>query len=473
MKILELQRILANLSFILSKVLVIDDLGVTNSLKTNKKVLIDKVRQKINSGNEEVVIYGKNEINRDTRISSREIDLKNKLKKQKELQEQIQRLNNQKIINNLKKLIGMQEPAFNNSQKEKNPNVVRDFEGMSGGIEIDEPVIERSPYERPPQERLSTQFDRPPYEKPIIERTPPPPYDRSPPPSSYERTPPPPYDRSPQPLLFNLDTIPPQEYSPPPPSYSFQPNSTKKNDPYDFNSSPPNNNTEYSHTQHFVFDDFPGKNQTINDNISVLRNEEKANLLKAINNRKEYLRIKIGEVHTKKEKIAQQLGDYKAKIDEIVNRINSIKNNRDSLLTKMNMEKNHISNLTQNSKDIKDKENKLKALIRVTRNEIIRYKSLLENEKSKMDVLEKQYEVYDNTLRRYEGDINQEGNNLSKFTNDLSKYENDLKDLNSMFSLYSNKNNELNEELKRQGRLESNLQIEESKIDRNHIDDLI
>lgn len=458
MKRVGLQSILFFLYYIHSKVLVIDDLGVTNSLNSDKKELIDKVRKKIKSNNEEVVIYGKNALNRDTRISSTDIDLEKKKQKQEELQKQLQRINNQKIINSLRKLVGIPKTSEEDYPKDQPPERLRDppdnktrvfkLGDINNGIEIDEPVIERSS-----PGNSAGQYDFNDYL------------------GDFQNKRNTNIDQFPSPHLNYPYSFPTHQHADLGPSRDsplHQSPPTNTNLPY-------NDTQEFlsPHIQHLDFDSFNQPSQNTKDNISILKSQEKINLLKAINNRKEYLRIKIEEVHSKKEKISQQLGEYKSKIDEIISHINSIKNNRDSILTKMNMEKNHISNLSQNSKEIKDKEDKLRSLIRVTRNEIIRYKSLLENEKSKMDVLEKQYEVYENTLKKYNSEANQEGNNLSKFTNELCKYENDLKDLNDMFSIYNNKHIELNNELKRQAKLESNLEIEENKINRNHLDDLI
>jgi chromosome segregation ATPase len=125
-----------------------------------------------------------------------------------------------------------------------------------------------------------------------------------------------------------------------------------------------------------------------------------------------------------------------------------------------------------NSKEIKEKEGKLKDMIRSSRDQIIQYKSFLENEMAKLDVLEKQYEVYENTLKRYNDDCTEENNNLLKVKNDLAKYEKDLKDLNEIFSTFKCKHKNLNDEFNRQSKIESDLEMEKDKVNRNGLSGL-
>jgi DNA repair exonuclease SbcCD ATPase subunit len=196
-------------------------------------------------------------------------------------------------------------------------------------------------------------------------------------------------------------------------------------------------------------------------------------LYKAIANRKEYINIKLQEIKINKDKLQLEIRSYKEKVAELLVKIRRIQKTKDSIVRKIADNKNHIINLNKNSQKVAESKEQVFSLIRITRNEVLRYKNLLENETNKLGMLEKQYEVYEDTLKKYSEDIEQESNKLYRSSNELNKNTIDLENVESLYREYTEKNKQIEEDLMRYEKIADCLDTEEKKISRNQLSGLI
>ncbi|EEQ82764.1 hypothetical protein NCER_100482 [Vairimorpha ceranae BRL01] len=224
--------------------------------------------------------------------------------------------------------------------------------------------------------------------------------------------------------------------------------------------------------------DMPSSNNTspveqqMENRLAYAKLKEQNNLIKAIDNRKEYIKMKLQEIKANKDKLSLEMKSYKTKVKNILNQIKNIKKGKDALINQINTNKNHIKNLNKNSMQIIDKKEHVISLIRITKNEVQRYRNLLENETNKLEMLEKQYEVYEDTLKKYSDDIDTEAHKLNRSSAELNKNGIDLENLEELYKEYNQKNQQIEEELRRYEKIAMCLDTEEKKVMRNQLSGL-
>lgn len=235
-----------------------------------------------------------------------------------------------------------------------------------------------------------------------------------------------------------------------------------------------NQNNNLSSSSFDLFNNSSGINGGPYDSrLAYTKAKVEDNLYKAIDNRKEYINIKLQEIKINKDKLQLEIRSYKEKVAELLVKIRRIRKTKDSIERKMTDNKNHIINLNKNSQQVVDSKEQVFSLIRITRNEVLRYKNLLENETNKLSMLEKQYEVYEDTLKKYTEDIEQESNKLYRSSNELNKNSIDLENVESLYREYTEKNKQIEEDLRRYEKIADCLDTEEKKVSRNQLSGLV
>jgi hypothetical protein len=203
--------------------------------------------------------------------------------------------------------------------------------------------------------------------------------------------------------------------------------------------------------------------------LDLMRREQDS-MTGASRARESYIRLKISQSRQKEREIQTEIDRSQQHLDQAMEKLHELGRNKERILSKLHAERNHIRNLESNKKEVEMQRARTASLVRLARNELLKLTKIMDDQKSKLGVLEDEEQVFSDRIRKYDEDYEIEGRELQFDEARLGEVRRDIEELESIQANFKTRTNEFINQKNKEIALRNRLMLEKERLERNTID---
>jgi hypothetical protein len=201
-----------------------------------------------------------------------------------------------------------------------------------------------------------------------------------------------------------------------------------------------------------------------------LMRKEQDGMTGASRARESYIRLKISQSRLKEREIQTEVDKNQQHLDQTVEKLQEMEKTKERILSKLHSERNHIRNLESNKKEVEVQRARTASLVRLARNELLKLTKIIDDQKSKLGVLEDEEQVFSDRIKKYDEDYEMEGRELQFDEARLEEMRRDITELERIRTVFKARTNEFINQKNKEISLRSRLMLEKERLERNTID---
>lgn len=186
--------------------------------------------------------------------------------------------------------------------------------------------------------------------------------------------------------------------------------------------------------------------------------------------RKSVISLKMAQSKQKENMLQSSIDKISQEIDQVSEKIQDVQKSKDIMIAKLHTKRNHLRNLQINKKEVDIQRGRTLALIRISRNELLKLSKMIDDQKSKLALLEDEEKIFTDRIRKYDEEHDMGIRELQLEESRSEEIKRSIEELEKIYNMLKVKNNELLNQRNRESSIRNKLELEVERLDRNSID---
>ncbi|KAM0672716.1 hypothetical protein CWI42_110340 [Ordospora colligata] len=186
--------------------------------------------------------------------------------------------------------------------------------------------------------------------------------------------------------------------------------------------------------------------------------------------RKSVISLKMAQSKQKENMLQSSIDKISQEIDQVSEKIQDVQKSKDIMTAKLHTKRNHLRNLQINKKEVDIQRGRTLALIRISRNELLKLSKMIDDQKSKLALLEDEEKIFTDRIRKYDEEHDVGVRELQLEESRSEEIKRSIEELEKIYNMLKVKSNELLNQRNRESSIRNKLELEVERLDRNSID---
>ncbi|ADM12319.1 uncharacterized protein Eint_091930 [Encephalitozoon intestinalis ATCC 50506] len=186
--------------------------------------------------------------------------------------------------------------------------------------------------------------------------------------------------------------------------------------------------------------------------------------------KKSFIVLKMAQSKQKENMLQNSIDKLLQDIDQLTEKIQDTQKMKDNMMSRIHTKKNHLRNLQTNIKEVEIQRGRTLALIRLSRNELLKLSKMMDDQRSKLALLEDEEKIFSDRIKKYDEEYDIGNRELQLDETRTQEIKKNIEELERMYNILKIRNNELLNERNKESALRNRLELETERLDRNTID---
>ncbi|KMV65370.1 hypothetical protein M970_091920 [Encephalitozoon cuniculi EcunIII-L] len=186
--------------------------------------------------------------------------------------------------------------------------------------------------------------------------------------------------------------------------------------------------------------------------------------------RKSFIILKMAQSKQKESMLQSSIDKLLQDIDQVAEKIQDTQKMKDGMMSRLHTKKNHLRNLQINIKEVEVQRGRTLALIRLSRNELLKLSKMIDDQRSKLALLEDEEKIFSDRIKKYDEEYDVGNRELQLDETRTEEIKRSIEELERMYNVLKIRNNELLNERNKESAIRNKLEMEVERFDRSAID---
>lgn len=186
--------------------------------------------------------------------------------------------------------------------------------------------------------------------------------------------------------------------------------------------------------------------------------------------RRSFISLRMAQSKQKESMIQSTIEQLLQDIDQVSEKIQEAQKIKDATMSKLHTKKNHLRNLQINRKEVEAQKGRTLALIRLSRNELLKLSKMMDDQRSKLALLEDEEKIFSDRIRKYDEEYDMGIRELQLDETRAEEIRGSTEELERMYNALKIRNNQLLSERNKESAIRNKLELEAERLDRSAID---
>ncbi|AFN83806.1 hypothetical protein EROM_091920 [Encephalitozoon romaleae SJ-2008] len=186
--------------------------------------------------------------------------------------------------------------------------------------------------------------------------------------------------------------------------------------------------------------------------------------------RRSFIILKMAQSKQKESMLQSKIDKLLQDIDQIAEKIQDTQKMKDGMTSRLHTKKNHLRNLQANIKEVEVQRGRTLALIRLSRNELLKLSKMMDDQRSKLALLEDEEKIFSDRIKKYDEEYDIGNRELQLDETRSQEIKRNIEELERLYNVLKIRNNELLNERNKESAIRNRLELETERLDRNTID---
>ncbi|WEL37937.1 hypothetical protein PFJ87_01g01930 [Encephalitozoon hellem] len=186
--------------------------------------------------------------------------------------------------------------------------------------------------------------------------------------------------------------------------------------------------------------------------------------------KRSFIALKMAQSKQKESILQNSIDKLLQDIDQIAEKIQDTQKMKDGMMSRLHTKKNHLRNLQANIKEVEVQRRRTLALIRLSRNELLKLSKMMDDQRSKLALLEDEEKIFSDRIKKYDEEYDIGNRELQLDETRSQEIKRNIEELERLYNVLKIRNNELLNERNKESAIRNRLELETERLDRNTID---
>lgn len=186
--------------------------------------------------------------------------------------------------------------------------------------------------------------------------------------------------------------------------------------------------------------------------------------------RRSFIILKMAQSKQKESMLQSNIDKLLQDIDQIAEKIQDTQKMKDGMVSRLHTKKNHLRNLQANIKEVEVQRGRTLALIRLSRNELLKLSKMMDDQRSKLALLEDEEKIFSDRIKKYDEEYDIGNRELQLDETRSQEIKRNIEELERLYNVLKIRNNELLNERNKESAIRNRLDLETERLDRNTMD---
>lgn len=186
--------------------------------------------------------------------------------------------------------------------------------------------------------------------------------------------------------------------------------------------------------------------------------------------RRSFIAMKMAQSRQKESSLQNSIDKLLQEIDQISEKTHDTQRSRDAMLSRLHTRRNHLRNLQNNKKDVETQRGRTLALVRLARNEVLRLSKAMDNQRSKLALLEDEEKIFTDRVEKYEEEYDAGNRELQLDDAQMDEIKKNIDELEKIYDVLRSRSNELLNERNKESTARNKMELDMERLDRGVAD---
>lgn len=180
--------------------------------------------------------------------------------------------------------------------------------------------------------------------------------------------------------------------------------------------------------------------------------------------------LKMAQSRQKEGMLQNNIDRVLQEIDQVTEKTQDTKKMRDEMMSRIHTKRNHLRNLQSNKREVEMHRGRTLALVRLARNELLKLSKMMDDQKSKLALLEDEEKIFYERIKKYDEEYDMGSRELQLDDARMDEIKRNIGELEKVYNVLKSRNNELLNERNRESAMRNRLELETERLDRSIVD---
>lgn len=213
-----------------------------------------------------------------------------------------------------------------------------------------------------------------------------------------------------------------------------------------------------------------GRRSIIEMNDGDIIGRANENMSDASRAKRSLISLKIAQSRQRENTLQNGIDRVLQEIDQVTEKTQDTQKLRDTMMSKLHTRRNHLRNLQGNKKEVENQRGRTLALVRLSRNELLKLSKMMDDQRSKLALLEDEEKIFSDRIKKYDEEYEAGNRELQLDDARMEEIKRNIEELERIYNILKSRSNELMNERNKEGAVRNRLELEVERLDRNVVD---